>query len=874
MPDRGAHPESDAGGGPSAAGERRVLQFSPETHLAAIVESSDDAILSKSPTGEILSWNSAARNLYGYTEDEVVGKSIAILIPPERAGEEQEILRRIMAGERIDHYETERMRKDGGRLAISLTISPVRDGSGAIVGASVIAHDITEQKRAQERTARLHAVTAALTRALSSQEIVDVAIGAALPALSADAATVALVSDDGRTLELAGSMGYSAKALQGWQRFPVDADLPLSEAVRTKEPVWTDSAESLAGRYPALAQSSLRFASLAAVPLIAQGRTIGGMALSFRRVHEFTSEDRSFILSVAQQTASALDRGRLYEREQRARATAERAGDRLAFLSRASRILAESLELDEILQRIADVAVPRIADWCGVDLVAENDEIRQVAIAHVDPAKVELARELRRRYPTGPDSPTGVPAVIRTGQPEVYPEITDAMLVESAQDEEHLRVIRALEIGSVMIVPLSARGRTLGAVTFVTSDSERSYGDEDLAFAEDLARRAALAVDNSLLYREEHHAAVTLQRSLLPDSLPEMAGLELAARYRPAGRGIEVGGDWYDALRLGEQLVVVVGDVAGRGIEAASVMGQLRNALRAYAFEGQSPAQALERLNRLATASEGAEMATLLYVVIDPGSGRLEYVRAGHPPALVRQPDGTVIRLEDRGSPPLGVSQGSVYRSGSHALAEGSLVLLYTDGLIERRDKPIEAQLDRLENALRDSPSDLQECCDFLLRAMEVDDEAGDDTALLVLRVEITPRDRFRLELPAEVEGLRRVRRELALWLDASGVDRQEAHAIVTACNEACANAVEHAYGVHEAGAIHVEAALEGEEMVISVRDFGVWREAGSSRARSEADRGRGFMLMNGLTDHVDVSPGTKGTNVVIRHRLAERAAA
>ncbi len=201
-------------------------------------------------------------------------------------------------------------------------------------------------------------------------------------------------------------------------------------------------------------------------------------------------------------------------------------------------------------------------------------------------------------------------------------------------------------------------------------------------------------------------------------------------------------------------------------------------------------------------------------------------------------------------------------------------MLLYTDGLVERRDKPIGAQLDRLEMALRDSPSDLDDCCDFLLRAMEVDDEAGDDTALLVLRVENASRDRFRLELPAEAEDLRRVRRELALWLDALGVNRQEAHAVVTACNEACANAVEHAYGVHEAGAIHVEAALEGDEIAVSVRDFGAWPEAGSSRARFEIDRGRGFMLMNGLADHVDVSRGQDGTNVVIRNRLAVRASA
>jgi PAS domain S-box-containing protein len=872
MPERGVPQRDDAAEQRSVAAERRVVRLSPEIHLAAIVESSEDAILSKSPSGEILSWNPAAERLYGYSADEAIGRPIRMIVPPERAGEEMEILRRIMAGERIERYQTERVRKDGGRLAISLTISPVRAQGDIIVGASVIAHDITEQKRAEERTTRLHAVTAALTDAMSSRDIVDATINEAMPALGADAATVALVSDDGRTLELAGSVGYSAEGLRGWERFPVDADHPLSEAVRTREPIWTDSAEALAARYPALAQSSVPFASLAAIPLVVQGRTTGGMAFSFRRVHEFTPEDRSFILSVAQQAASALERGRLYEDEQRARAEAERAGNRLAFLSRASRILAESLELDAILQRIADVAVPRVADWCSVDLLGDKGEIRQAAVAHVDPARVGLASELRRRYPPDPDSVSGVPAVIRSGRPEIYPEISDAMLVESAHDQEHLRLIRSLQIRSAMIVPLSARARTLGAVTFISS--ERSYGDEDLALAEDLARRAALAVDNSLLYGEEHHAAVTLQRSLLPSSLPAVEGIELAARYRPAGRGVEVGGDWYDALTLGEQLVVVVGDVAGRGIAAATVMGQLRNALRAYAFEGQPPAQALGSLNRLATATQGADMATLLCLTVDPDGGRVDYVRAGHPPGLVRRPDGSVDRLAGGGSPPLGVSPAAVYRSDSDALTPGSLLLLYTDGLVERRDQPIEAQIDRLERALGDAPMDIEECCDFLLRAMVIDDDASDDTALLVLRVESPSPDRFRLELPAKVEGLRRVRRELRRWLDAASVGAMEAHAAVTACNEACANCVEHAYRENETGTMHVEAVLGDDELSVSVRDFGVWREVASSPPAVHIERGRGFPIMNGLANRVDVLRSRAGTDVVMRYRLVAETTA
>ena len=874
----------------AGSGARRS-PMSAESHLAAIVESSDDAILSKDPRGVITTWNPGAERLYGYPAEEVVGRPISILIPPHRAGEERSILELIMAGRRVDHYETERMRKDGRLLTVSLTISPVNDSDGAIVGASVVARDITLRKRAQERAERLGAVGFSLADALSPSEVIDVALGEVLPALDADAATVALVSADGRVLELAGSAGYSEEGLRGWERFPVEADLPLSEAVRTREPVWTTTAEELARRYPALAGADVQFASLASVPLMAEGRAMGGIALSFSRERSFTPEDRSFIVSVAQQTAGALERGRLYDREQRARAEAELARERLEFLSGASEVLAESLDLDEILQRVSNMAVPRIADWCAVDLRDEDGKLQQVAVAHVEPEKVELARELRRRYPPDPDAETGVPAVMRTGRPEVYAEVTDEMVAAAARDEGHLRLLRELQLGSAMAVPLTARGRTFGAISLVTSRARDGYDEDDLAFAEDLARRAALAVDNSMLYREEHRAAITLQRSLLPAVLPRMGWVELAARYLPAGRGIEVGGDWYDAVDLDDKLVVAVGDVAGRGLNAASVMGQLRNGLRAYAFDGRSPTEAVERLNKLATASDGADMTTLLYLVVDRGTGQLEYVRAGHPPALLRVPDGTVARLDEVGSPPVGVFPGARYSSSSRTLAPESLVLLYTDGLVERRDSPIEGQIRRLEDALGEAPPELEACCDFLLESLGVDDSANDDTALLAFRVQSerpvaggamppehaelpgsftppAPPEPFRLEMPAELGILRKVRQELARWLAGAGLGHRETHAVVTACNEACANAAEHAYPRGSLGPLRVEAVLQPDGIEVSVRDFGSWREPMPTRGR-ESERGRGYTLMNGLMDRVHVSRSPAGTEVTITCRLA-----
>ena len=254
--------------------------------------------------------------------------------------------------------------------------------------------------------------------------------------------------------------------------------------------------------------------------------------------------------------------------------------------------------MDPTLQRLASLAVPRIGDWCSIDLVGEDGGLRNVAVAHTDPDEVALAEELQRRYPPDPDAATGAANVVRTGESELFPSIPDELIAEAAVDEEHLRMIRELGMVSAMIVPLTARDRNLGAMTLVAAESGRHYGEDDLSLSQELARHAALAVDNAMLYRREHEAALTLQRALLPQRIPAPKTTEVAVRYLPAGPGVEVGGDWYDVVEtdLG-RIGVVIGDVAGRGLKAATIMGNLRTALRAYIADGHEPAAAVERLN-------------------------------------------------------------------------------------------------------------------------------------------------------------------------------------------------------------------------------------------------------------------------------------
>src|SRR3954470_22464232 len=255
---------------------------------------------------------------------------------------------------------------------------------------------------------------------------------------------------------------------------------------------------------------------------------------------------------------------------------------RQRFLAEAGQLLASSLDYEETLERVARMVVPQLADWCGIDMVDERGDIVNVAVAHVDPAKVELAHELRDRYPPDMDAPTGVPAILRGGPSELYREIPDEMLAASAVDEEHLRIIREVGIRSGMAVPMRLGGETLGVISFVTAESGRVFDDDDLAFAEDLALRAATAVQNARLYAAQQRVAQTLQASLLPEALPEVPGYTTAAAYQAGELGADVGGDFYDIVPTTrpQARLVFLGDVTGKGIQAAALTSLVRHSIR------------------------------------------------------------------------------------------------------------------------------------------------------------------------------------------------------------------------------------------------------------------------------------------------------
>ncbi len=367
----------------------------------------------------------------------------------------------------------------------------------------------------------------------------------------------------------------------------------------------------------------------------------------------------------------------------------------------------------------------------------------------------------------------------------------------------------------------------------------------------------------ALLMTRQRGVAETLQHSLLPDRLPDLPGLTFAARYQPGSVGVEVGGDWYDVIALPTgEVGLVMGDVLGHDLRAASVMGQIRNALRAYALEGLSPADAMSRLNQFVRQIGGDEMATCVFAVFHPEASTLLIANAGHLPPMLVGADRSVVLLEEDSCPPVGGLDEATYTERLYHLQPGTTVLLYTDGLIERRTEDIAVGLDRLGRAVAAGPDEVDALCEHLL-AQLIDGELTDDVALLALRAESLLGDTLQLTVPALLTELVSLRRTVARWLDEAKATPEEIFELTVACCEAATNAIEHAYGPGMAS-FDLTAVLTGRWVDITITDHGTWRPA-----RGE-DRGRGLSVIRSFTDAATVEHGTTGTTVTMRRRLAD----
>jgi PAS domain S-box-containing protein len=406
---------------------------------------------------------------------------------------------------------------------------------------------------------------------------------------------------------------------------------------------------------------------------------------------------------------------------------------RQRFLARAGQLLASSLDYEQTLKRVVALAVPWLADWCAVDLPDGKGGIEQVALAHADPAKVALAEQLRRRFPTDPTAPSGVAAVLRGGPAELIPELSDELLQEAIDDPEQLEAIQALGMRSVMIVPMRAGDRTLGALSFVTSDSGRRFTEDDFAFAQDLALRAGIAVQNARLYAEQARVATTLQASLLPEELPQVAGWGGAASYQPGELGSDVGGDFYDIVSVGDgRHLVFLGDVTGKGIAAAALTSLVRHSVRTAARFDPRPAAILRLLNEILVEQPRLAPVTLVCALID--GTRLTVAAAGHPPPLLKR-GRSVSEIGPTGIL-LGAAPDQAFREETTDLQPGDTVLLYTDGVTDTPGTEERFGAERLATILTEAPEPPAEVLDRIeaaLRAFQAG-TAIDDRAMLVLR--------------------------------------------------------------------------------------------------------------------------------------------
>jgi len=428
--------------------------------------------------------------------------------------------------------------------------------------------------------------------------------------------------------------------------------------------------------------------------------------------------------------------------ERRALLQAERdARLRADFLARAGGILDSSLDFEQTLSNVANIAVPEIADWCAVGILDESGRMREVATANVDPAKRAVARELSERFPPDPESPTGTLAVARSGETTFVREITDEMLVAGIQDPDQLALIRRLGLRSVIIAPMTAGGRTSGTLTLASAEGGRLFDEADVQLAEELARRAGVSIENSRLYTELTRIAHTLQVRLLPDRLPEIPGVVLAARYRAAGELNEVGGDFYDVFPRSEsEWALVVGDVSGKGAEAAAITALARYSLRTAAMEEGAPSDALRRLNQAMLSDGTSQFATVVLAYISAAAGGGLDVRValgGHPPPLVLRADGSIETPGSYGVL-LGMLEDPALHDRALTLSRGDAMLLYTDGVTEAgsRDRPLgEHGLRDLVSRLRErEPEQIVDAVEQAVVGAQTG-EPRDDIALLALTV-------------------------------------------------------------------------------------------------------------------------------------------
>jgi serine phosphatase RsbU (regulator of sigma subunit) len=683
-------------------------------------------VIALDPRGLVLAANAAGAALVGLPEHDIVGRVFcSVALTEAGCGGFHEILELVGSGV---HWTGElHLRPAAAAPVVQVRVAPVVED--AMVTGSVLTVDVVGSRRdpglhQSERLNRLARVAAELQTAETPEQLTDVVVSHLADAAGATTASLSVLLD-AHTLGIVGIRGGTRGAADRFKTWPVDTGTPGGEAVLTGKPLLLIGRDEIRARYPDLELAAEGERSMLCLPLMMAGRPVGVATLSFPQRVDFDDSELEFYRIMADSCAQALERIRAVQ-------TVAEQHEKLRFLAEASTELASSLDYESTLRNVAWLAVPNLADWCTISL-AQDGVLRTIAVAHSDPDKLALAEEFQQKYPNEPGSDTGNYQVLRTGETILIPEITDEMLLGGAIDDEHLSLLRRLSLHSVLTVALKARGRTFGTISWVNGEQGRHFTEADVAFGEDLARRAAIAIDNAHLHSELREVAERLQQAVLPPRLPEVPGWALSASYVSAGR-VGVGGDFYDVIPLSDdRLALVIGDVMGRGVEAAAAMSQIRAALRAFVAVDPHPGTVMTRLDMLYDHFPSEQLVTVLYALVDTRTDTAVLACAGHLPPLVVDSDGTAEFVDAATGTILGVERSERVTVTVPFPPDRSL-LLFTDGLVERRDEDVEAGKQRLKAAVRDlGPEPASLDLDGLVALMR-DPTRDDDVAVLVAR--------------------------------------------------------------------------------------------------------------------------------------------
>jgi serine/threonine-protein kinase RsbW len=745
--------QGTGGSGPDDLGRLdRLLEDDP----ADLYENAPMGYLSTLPDGRIVKVNRTFADWIGIPATDVLGVLFQDLLSTgARVYHETHLVPLLRMQGAVREIALDLERADGTPLACLLNAVEIRDDDGAplLVRATVFEATarrryerelLTAQRTAEEserRSLTVQRVVSDLAAALSVDDVASVIVERGREALQARGAALILLETD----------PHDPSALPELR--PVRADgLPQHLLEELRDAAGSQLAVELArgvrsialdaalrAGQPALAEAmaATRLTGFVVVPVTADERRLGVLVLALGEgagdlislaepdeQADLTAGDVALMWTIGRQAGQALERARLHEET-------ERQAERASFLLEAARLLAEAADVAGTVERLAGLVVTRLADLCVVDLDTEEGLVRP-AVRHRDPAREHLVEELRTRHLPRRSATHPSVRALRSGGTQWVRTVDEAFMRAVAVDDAHLAAIRALDLAGVVAVPLTAEGRHLGVLTVAADRTRGQFTVADVEVVEQLALQLGLVVARAERFDLAVRTSHALQENLLPPAPPALAGLAIAVRYLAATRGVDVGGDFYDVVRLpGDDVGLAVGDVVGHDITAAATMGQLRSVYRALLADGPSPGAVIERLQAGWPLLGLRRMATALFASLDPATGRLRIASAGHPPPVLLT-GGRASFLPVPPSRMLG-AQPSVADEWIGVLPPGASLVLFTDGLVESRSADIDEGFERLLAAASSAgTSDPQALCDHLLAELTGAHRA-DDIALLVL---------------------------------------------------------------------------------------------------------------------------------------------